>query len=83
MNTNIKYQQENPLDKFLKYFSMAIAVGFILCGLFFMTVAHEILAISKVNAMALSILLTGYGFYRGIIIQQKYDKHPVHHKDQE
>lgn len=81
MNTKIRNSQEKALDKFIKYFALTLAANCILCGIFLMAVGHEVLVISKIHALALSIVFTGYGFYKVIRMHEKYYPHSIHQKD--
>lgn len=71
MNTKIKHH----LDKLTKYFAITVAISCILCGIFLMTVGHEVLLISKIHALALSILFNGYGFFKIVSMHEVYYQH--------
>lgn len=80
MSTRGRQHQEKALDKFKKYLAIIVAVGCIVCGIFLMAVGHEVLVISKIHALALSIIFTGYGFYKVIRRNKEYYKYSVHQK---
>ncbi|MEK6482194.1 hypothetical protein WJR50_31940 [Catalinimonas sp. 4WD22] len=74
MKTNIKYVQENALDKLMKYLGITMAVAYVVGGILMMTLVHEVLVISKVHAYALSAIFISFGIYRAFRIYRRYTK---------